>query len=210
MALPPADTRYDEDLQWRTRTGRLVPGVEARIVDLAGKTVPADGQSIGEIEVRGPWVTGRYHATTRRIVFTTAGSVPAMSGHSTIAGSSASPIAPRMWIKSGGEWISSVELEGAILAHPDVAEAAVIGIADPRWEERPLSCVVPRPGCQLEVDALRSFLGDRVGRWWIPEAWAWVARLPRTGVGKLDKQALRADFTDGLLPIVRAVSASRG
>lgn len=107
-------------------------------------------------------------------------------------------------IKSGGEWVSSVELENAIMAHADVVEAAVIGIPDARWEERPLACVVAREGGDVDAGVLRAFLEARVARWWIPESWAFVERVPRTGVGKFDKRALRAAFAEGALPVVQS------
>jgi len=102
-------------------------------------------------------------------------------------------------IKSGGEWISSVELENAIMAHPDVLEAAVVGVPDPRWDERPLACVVPRPGARPSADALKAFLAERVARWWVPERWSFIDEVPKTSVGKFDKKLLRQRLKDGEL-----------
>jgi fatty-acyl-CoA synthase len=104
-------------------------------------------------------------------------------------------------IKSGGEWISSVELENAIMAHPDVLEAAVIGVTDPRWEERPLACVVLRPGSATTVATLQSFLATRVAKWWLPERWAVVDEVPKTSVGKFDKKILRARYAANNLEV---------
>jgi fatty-acyl-CoA synthase len=102
-------------------------------------------------------------------------------------------------IKSGGEWISSVELENAIMGHPDVVEAAVIGVPDKRWDERPLACVVAKPAANIGAAQIRSYLLSRVAKWWIPERWAFVTEIPKTSVGKFDKKALRAAYADGRL-----------
>src|SRR5438093_7031256 len=110
-------------------------------------------------------------------------------------------------IKSGGEWISSVELENAIMAHPDVLEAAVVGVPDPRWEERPLACVVPRPGARPTADALKAFLAERVARWWVPERWSFIDEVPKTSVGKFDKKLLRSRYAEGALTVVAEPAA---
>jgi acyl-CoA synthetase (AMP-forming)/AMP-acid ligase II len=102
-------------------------------------------------------------------------------------------------IKSGGEWISSMELENAIMAHPDVIEAAVIAIADEHWSERPCACVVRRQGCELDGDAVREHLVGRVAKWWLPDRVEFIAEVPKTSVGKFDKKALRAQLADGSL-----------
>jgi fatty-acyl-CoA synthase len=100
-------------------------------------------------------------------------------------------------IKSGGEWISSVELENAVMAHPDVFEAAVIAVPDPKWSERPLVAVVPKPGSALTAADLLAFLADRVPRWWLPDQWAFIAEVPKTSVGKFDKKVMRLAYADG-------------
>ena len=110
-------------------------------------------------------------------------------------------------IKSGGEWISSVELENAIMAHPDVLEAAVVGVPDPRWDERPLACVVPRPGARPNADVLKAFLAERVARWWVPERWSFIDEVPKTSVGKFDKKLLRARYAEGALTVVEEPAA---
>jgi fatty-acyl-CoA synthase len=204
LAFPPAGTPPEEEMKWRSRTGRVVPGVEARIVDDAGEARPRDGRSVGEIEVRGPWITGRYYGDVSPERFhdgwLRTGDVGTLDEYGFLS------ITDRTKdvIKSGGEWVSSVELENAIMAHADVVEAAVIGIPDARWEERPLACVVAREGGDVDAGVLRAFLEARVARWWIPESWAFVERVPRTGVGKFDKRALRAAFAEGALPVVRS------
>jgi fatty-acyl-CoA synthase len=199
LAFPPASATGEEQWTWRSKAGRLVPGVEARIVDPEGRTVPRDGHTVGEIEVRGPWITGSYYRTTAPDRFhdgwLRTGDVGTLDGRGFLTISDRS----KDVIKSGGEWISSVTLESAIMGHPDVAEVAVIGIPDPRWDERPLACVVPRPGRSIDVQRLRDFLASRVERWWIPEAWAFVDCVPRTSVGKFDKKALRTAFASGAI-----------
>jgi fatty-acyl-CoA synthase len=105
-------------------------------------------------------------------------------------------------IKSGGEWISSVELENAIMAHPSVLEAAVVGVPDAKWEERPLACVVPKPGATLTDQAIHDFLGDKVAKWWLPERYAFIAEVPKTSVGKFDKKVLRQQYADGKLTVI--------
>jgi fatty-acyl-CoA synthase len=99
-------------------------------------------------------------------------------------------------IKSGGEWISSVELENCLIAHPDVVEAAVVGVPDERWQERPLAVVVTNEDSDVTADDLRSFLADKVVRWWLPERWAFVDEIPRTSVGKYDKKTIRSRYAD--------------
>src|SRR5262249_44119515 len=112
-------------------------------------------------------------------------------------------------IKSGGEWVSSVELENAIAAHEDVLEAAVIGIPDARWQERTLPCVVARAGASVDVEAVQQHLRARLASFRVPDAWAFVDRIPRTSVGKLDERALRKAFADGELRVVRTARAAR-
>jgi fatty-acyl-CoA synthase len=188
-------------MQWRAKTGRVVPGVELRIVDDAGNELPRDGKTAGEIEVRGPWVTGAYYGDPAPEKFhdgwLRTGDVGTLDAHGFVQ------ITDRAKdvIKSGGEWISSVELENAIMAHPDVVEAAVIGVADPRWDERPLACVVLKPGARATADDLRAFLAERVARWWVPERWSFIAEVPKTSVGKFDKKVLRARYVEGALAV---------
>jgi len=105
-------------------------------------------------------------------------------------------------IKSGGEWISSVELENEIIAHPDVAEAAVVGIPDEKWDERPLACVVRKEGSNIGPSELRAYLEDKVAKWWLPERWAFIEEIPKTSVGKFDKKVLRARHAAGDLTVV--------
>ena len=197
---PPADVRPGsiEEMDWRAKTGRVVPGVEVRIVDEDGDELPWDGESIGEIEVRGPWVTGVVLGRPRtRRSSTTAGCAPATSAPSTANGYLQITDRAKDVIKSGGEWISSVELENALMAHPGVVEAAVIGIPDPRWDERPLACVVADG--DVDPEELQHFLAERLAKWQVPEHWAFVDGIPKTSVGKFDKKALRTLYETGEL-----------
>jgi fatty-acyl-CoA synthase len=201
LAFAPHGTDPADEMSWRSRTGRVVAGVEARIVDDDGRTLAWDGAQVGEIEVRGPWVTGAYYRDP----------APEKFHDGWLRTGDIGTIDPRGFIqitdrakdviKSGGEWISSVELENALAAHPDVVEAAVIAVPDPRWSERPLACVVRKPGSHVTPEELRGFLVERVARWWLPERWAFVREVPKTSVGKFDKKLLRARHADGALEV---------
>lgn len=188
--------------------GRLLYGVEGRIVDERGRVTPRDGASLGELQVRGPWVTGAYYAGAAADSFTDDGWMRT-GDIGTLDGQGILRLSDRKKdvIKSGGEWISSVALEDVLLAHPDIAEAAVIGVVDERWGERPLAVVVPRAGATVDPPRLRSWVSERVPRWWVPERWAVVDSLPRTSVGKSDKIRLRTMAGDGSLPVEHPVAA---
>jgi fatty-acyl-CoA synthase len=179
----------------RARQGPPVPGVELRVVGDDGRELPWDGKSVGELEVRGPWIASTYYDDPRandafHDGWFRTGDVVNIDEHGYVQ------ITDRAKdvIKSGGEWISSVELENAIMGHPDVLEAAVIGLPHPRWQERPLACVVPKPGRTLTRDAIVEYLSSRVARWWLPEDVAFVDALPKTSVGKIAKRQLRERF----------------
>jgi fatty-acyl-CoA synthase len=191
VAQPPRGCSEADEIEWTTKTGRVMPGVDLRICE--GETVlPWDGESIGEIEVRGPWITGSYYENPSADRFhdgwLRTGDVGTVDERGYIHITDRS----KDVIKSGGEWISSIELENAIMGHPDVLEAAVIGVPDERWDERPLACVVAKPGASVSVEALKTHLSSRVAKWWIPERWAFVVEVPKTSVGKFDKKVLRA------------------
>jgi fatty-acyl-CoA synthase len=186
----------DEELETRLKQGVPSPGVEIRIADLAtGAELPWDGVAFGEIQCRGPWIASGYHndADPGKITgdgwFRT-GDVATMSpdGYVNIVDRT------KDVIKSGGEWISSVELEGAIMAHPKVLEAAVVGLYHSRWQERPVAYVVPRPEHRDDVTAeeIREFLADKVPRWWLPDEIRFIDEVPKTSTMKFDKKALRA------------------
>ncbi len=193
VAHPPRGCSEEEEIDWMTKTGRVIPGVELRICD--GETVlPWDGQSVGEIEVRGPWITASYYRSPALDRFhdgwLRTGDVGTVDERGYIHITDRS----KDVIKSGGEWISSIDLENAIMGHPDILEAAVIGVPDERWDERPLACVVLRPGASISTEPLRAYLAPRVAKWWIPERWAVIPEIPKTSVGKFDKKVLRARY----------------
>jgi fatty-acyl-CoA synthase len=185
------------------RHGIPLAGVDLRIVDDEGKEVPWDGAAIGEIQVRGPWVAGAYYNDARSPEsfadgWLRTGDVATADEEGYIL------IADRTkdLVKSGGEWISSVDLENTIMAHPKVAEAAVVGVFHPRWQERPLACVVPREEYKdrLTKQEILDFLAPRVAKWWLPDDVVFIDALPRTSVGKFNKRALREQFKDHELP----------
>ncbi|WP_029107884.1 long-chain fatty acid--CoA ligase [Mycobacterium sp. URHD0025] len=193
-----------EERQWEMRVsqGRPMCGVEVRVVDDAGAPLPNDGDAVGELEVRGPWITGAYYLDRDSEKFDTGwlrtGDVGVIDpqGYVTLTDRA------KDVIKSGGEWISSVELENHLIAHPAVLEAAVVGVPDERWQERPLAVVVLEEGASAEPDELREFLADKVVRWWLPERWAFVEEVPRTSVGKYDKKTIRARHADGAYEVI--------
>lgn len=182
----------------KTKQGRPPFGVEMRCVDLGDATreLPRDGETAGALQVRGPWVIQRYYGAEADAVdadgwFDT-GDVAILHPDGTLQ------ITDRTKdvIKSGGEWISSVELENAAIGHPAVAEAAAIGIAHPKWDERPLLAVVLREGMTADAEAIRDHLRQHVARWWLPDAVVFVERLPHTATGKISKKDLRQEFHD--------------
>jgi fatty-acyl-CoA synthase len=182
------------------RQGRPLYGVEMKIVDGAGQELPRDGNSAGNILVRGPWVLRRY--------FKDAGGDPLVDGWfptgdvGTIDPDGYLQITDRSKdvIKSGGEWISSIELENIAVGHPAVAEAAVIGVRHPKWDERPLLIVVRRADATLEKEALLKFYEGKIAKWWLPDDVVFVDELPHTATGKLSKRTLREQFKEYRLP----------
>lgn len=204
VAHPPAGAAGEVAMDHRVMAGRVVCGVEARIVGEDGDVLPRDGKAVGELQVRGPWVTGAYHRDDDPAKFDggwlRTGDVGRLDPQGFITLTDRS----KDVIKSGGEWISSVELENAIMGHPDVVEAAVVGVPDEKWQERPLACVVVRSGVTLTAEELRDYLSERVAKWWLPERWAFIEAVPRTSVGKFDKKVLRGNYSDGALAVVRA------
>jgi fatty-acyl-CoA synthase len=202
IALPPKCATADDEMDWRAKTGRICAGVGLRIVDDAGQPIAWDGKTAGEIEVRGPWITGAYYLDTAPDKFHDGWLRTGDVGTVDAKGFIQITDRAKDVIKSGGEWISSVELENEIMAHPDVVEAAVIGIPDARWDERPLACVVLRPGKTTPPAELQAFLATRVARWWLPERFAFIPEVPKTSVGKFDKKVLRARHAEGGLTVV--------
>jgi fatty-acyl-CoA synthase len=184
----------------RAKQGYAVPGIDLRAVDDAGREVPWDGQTAGELQVRGPWVIRAYYDNPDTVEQFTEDGWFRTGDVVTIDAEGYIQITDRTkdLIKSGGEWISSVDLENLIMAHPKVLEAAVVAVPHPQWMERPLACVVPRPGSAGEVDAaeILEFLRPQVARWWLPDGVVILDAIPKTGVGKFDKKVLRERFRD--------------
>ncbi|OBG30569.1 long-chain fatty acid--CoA ligase [Mycobacterium alsense] len=195
MAWPPPDTPEDQHWSYRATQGQPVCGVEMRIVDDDGAVLPNDGEAVGEVEVRGPWIAGSYYRGRDASRFDKGWLRTGDVGRIDERGFVTLTDRAKDVIKSGGEWISSVELENCLIAHPQVLEAAVVGVPDERWQERPLAVVVAKQS-SVSADELRTFLADKVARWWLPERWTFVEEIPRTSVGKYDKKAIRARYAE--------------
>jgi len=197
-ALPGELGEADDELQfdYLAKQGLPLPFVELRVRDELENELPWDGHAMGELEVRGPWVAASYHETPE--------AADRWTGDGWFRTGDIVTIDPRGFIqiqdrakdviKSGGEWISSVAVENQLIAHPALVEAAVIAIPDEKWQERPLAVVVVRPGQTATADELREFLAPHFAKWWLPDRFEFVAELPKTGVGKIRKTALRDQF----------------
>ncbi|HEV8555873.1 MAG TPA: long-chain fatty acid--CoA ligase [Actinophytocola sp.] len=204
VSRPPAGLSPERTWEYRILQGRFPASVRARLVGDEGKEMPWDGEAVGELEVAGPWVTEAYYRSDE-------GEGTEKFDHGWLRTGDVGTISPDGFlrltdrskdiIKSGGEWISSVDLENAVMAHPAVAEAAVIGVPDEKWDERPLVAVVLRDGQRAEPVELRDFLAGKVAKWQVPENWAFVDEVPKTSVGKFDKKRLRAAHAEGRLDI---------
>ncbi|EST37550.1 long-chain fatty acid--CoA ligase [Streptomycetaceae bacterium MP113-05] len=202
LAHPPGGLTPEEEWPYRVSQGRFPAGVEARLVGPDGDVEPWDGESAGELEVRGPWIAGAYYGGADGVPdrpedkFSPDGwlrtgdvGVITPNGYLTLTDRA------KDVIKSGGEWISSVALENHLMAHDAVAEAAVVAVPDERWGERPLAAVVlAEDADEVSYEELRAFLGERVARWQLPERWTRVGEVPKTSVGKFDKKVLRARY----------------
>ncbi|ORA11346.1 long-chain fatty acid--CoA ligase [Mycobacterium asiaticum] len=204
MAWPPPGIPQDQHWAFRVTQGQPVCGVETRIVDDEGNVLPNDGKAVGEVEVRGPWITGSYYRVRDDSKFDAGWLRTGDVGRIDERGFITLTDRAKDVIKSGGEWISSVELENCLVAHPDVVEAAVVGVPDERWQERPLAVVIPREGAAVSAADLRKYLADKVVRWWLPERWAFADEIPRTSVGKYDKKAIRSRYAEGAYDVAQA------
>ncbi len=201
LSHPPREPGELGETHWRAKSGRPVSGVQVRIVDDEGAPLPHDGETVGELQLRGPWITGGYHKGE---------SADAISDDGWLRTGDVGHIDEKHYvqltdrtkdvIKSGGEWISSVDLENILLGHDQVQEVAVIATADERWQERPLVVLVPESS-ECEPTELRSWLEDKVARFWLPEYWSIVTEIPKTSVGKLDKRRLRDMNESGELDV---------
>lgn len=187
-------TGAEEAVQIATRAaqGQPVPLVRLRLVDESGGIAPRDGQSAGELQVAGPWIASGYYDEDATDSFTADGWLRT-GDVATIDAQGYVRIVDRVkdMIKSGGEWISSIDLENAITSHAGVAEAAVVAIRDPKWVERPAAYVVRRPGVDVTVEDLLGYLRGRVAKWWLPDQVIFLDELPKTGTGKISKATLR-------------------
>ncbi len=201
IAVPPAGLTGEQEWAYRETQGRLACSVEGRLVGPDGAAVPWDGDSVGELEVRGPWITGSYYRESDEEKFDDGWLRTGDVGSLTPDGYLRLTDRAKDVIKSGGEWISSVELENHLMAHPKVKEASVVGVPDEKWGERPLATVVITDGEQVSADDLREFLAERVARWQVPERWAFIPEVPKTSVGKFDKKVLRKRYAEGELEV---------
>ena len=198
----PAEDRGHDERYWDERAlqGKPLPWTELRLIGDDGEEVPWDGESTGEIEVRGPWIARGYYEDPSgdekfNAGWLRTGDIAAIDEHAFVRITDRS----KDVIKSGGEWISSVELENELMAHPDVLEAAVIAKPDERWAERPLCCVVLCEGSTASAEELVEHLRPRVAKWWLPDEFAFIAEVPKTSVGKFDKKVLRARLREDAL-----------
>jgi fatty-acyl-CoA synthase len=204
VAHPPAGTPEADSWRYRDTAGRLVAAVEARLVGPDGTVLPHDGEAVGEVEVRGPWVTGAYFKDDDPEKFRDGWLRTGDVGTIDRLGFVTLTDRAKDVIKSGGEWISSMELENALMAHPQVAEAAVIGIPDDKWGERPHATVVLKPGASATAPELRAFLEGKMPHWQLPERFSFIAEVPKTSVGKFAKTRIREAYARGDYEVIEA------
>ncbi len=204
VARPPAGAEGEDAWAYRVTQGRFMSQVETRLVGDDGSELPKDGEAVGELECRGPWITGAYHLDDDPDKFDDGWLRTGDVGRISPDGFLTLTDRAKDVIKSGGEWISSVELENALMGHPAVAEAAVVGVPDEKWGERPLASVVLREGRDASAEDLRGFLADKVARWQVPDRWAFIDEVPKTSVGKFDKKVLRKRYAEDALEVVQA------
>ncbi|MFP4351148.1 MAG: AMP-binding protein, partial [Desulfococcaceae bacterium] len=199
--LKPTLRHLPEEDRWalKKKQGLPVPGIDLKVVDPEGREVPHDGKSVGEILIRGPWVTTAYYndpRTEESFVdgFWKSGDMGTLDENGYLK------VTDRLKdvIKSGGEWISSIDLENAIMAHPGVREAAVVGLAHPKWEERPFALVVLREDAEGKTDPkeIRDFIAPGFAKWQLPDEIRFVAEIPKTSVGKFSKKHIREQYRD--------------
>jgi fatty-acyl-CoA synthase len=208
VARPPAGATGEDAWRYRYTQGRFPASVRARLVADDGSELPWDDKSVGGLEVGGPWVTATYYAPEDSPIsdadkfhdgWLRTGDV----GHISPDGFLSLTDRTKDVIKSGGEWISSVELENIVMGHPAIAEAAVVGIPDSKWGERPLVAVVLRAGHDADAEQLRDYIAASIPRWQVPENWSFISQIPKTSTGKFDKKRLRADHSVGALQVLR-------
>ena len=208
IAREPAGVTGEAVWEYRASQGRLFCTIEGRLGGDGDEVLPSDGKAVGEIEVRGPWITGSYYRDPAPEKFHDGWLRTGDVGTLDEAGFIKLTDRAKDVIKSGGEWISSMELENLLMAHPSVAEAAVFGVPDEKWGERPLAAVVLRKDAgPVSPDELRAFLGDRIPRWQLPERWCFIDAVPKTSVGKFQKSTLREQYAAGQLDVTKLAPA---
>jgi fatty-acyl-CoA synthase len=208
VGVPPAEAQGEDHWNYRTKSGRLAPFVEARLVGENETIQPWDGKATGELQVRGPWIAADYlddpdSAEKFSEGWLRTGDVATID----LDGFIQLTDRAKDVIKSGGEWISSVALEAELATHPGVREAAVIAMPDSRWDERPLACIVREDDSDVAPEQLRAHLEPKVARWWLPDAFTFVDEIPKTSVGKLNKKLLRQQLAEGALTVEPALAA---
>ncbi len=204
IAREPTGVTGEAVWPYRASQGRLICGVEGRLSGDGDDILPSDGKAVGELETRGPWITASYYKDPAPEKFHDGWLRTGDVGTLDEQGFLRLTDRAKDVIKSGGEWISSMELENVLMAHPSVAEAAVVGVPDERWGERPLAAVVLRADAPPTTpDELRAFLGERIPRWQLPERWCFIAEVPKTSVGKFKKTTLRDQYAAGTLEVTR-------
>jgi fatty-acyl-CoA synthase len=202
LATPPPEVTGEDHWTLRATAGRVSCGVDVRLVDDSGCVLPNDGKAVGEIEIRGPWITGSYYQNADPSKFDDGWLRTGDVGRIDPQGFITLTDRAKDVIKSGGEWISSVELELLIMDHPAVLEAAVVAVPDDRWQERPLAAVVVKKDAAVSVRELRKHLCDKVARFWLPEWWTFIDEVPKTSVGKFDKKVIRSRYADGAFDVL--------
>ncbi len=215
LAVAPASAVEGSDEYWsyREKQGRLLCGVDGRLRGPDGAEQPWDATSVGELEVRGPWVTGSYYLSGAESDTDRSEMAAKYTDDGWLRTGDVGALTPDGFlvltdrakdvIKSGGEWISSVDLENVIMAHPDVVEASVVGVPDEKWGERPLASVVLVSGATTSAEDLSTFLDGKVAKWQVPERWAFIDEVPKTSVGKFDKKVLRRRYAEGDLQVTQ-------
>jgi fatty-acyl-CoA synthase len=191
---------WDRQLDVLETAGMPLPGLRVKIVDEVGNELPRDGDAFGELLIQGPWVAAEYYEDPRSSLtfqdgWMRTGDVCKITPDGYIR------ITDRAKdvIKSGGEWISSLDLENTLMAHPAVAEATVVGLKHEKWQERPAAFVVTRPGASVTEEELLHHLSDKVAKWWLPDRVVFIDSIPKTGTGKFDKKVVRDQYSDLLM-----------
>ena len=194
------DWDLEDQLDRLETAGIPVTGLQVKIVDEAGNELPHDGEAFGELLIRGPWIAAEYYRDDRTAQsfvdgWLRTGDVCKITPEGYIK------ITDRAKdvIKSGGEWISSLDLENTLMAHPGVAEATVVGLKHVKWQERPVAFVVRAPGSEVTEEELDEYLADKVAKWWVPDKIVFIDEIPKTGTGKFDKKVIRDQYSDLLM-----------